>query len=244
MSARALGGPKLRGVDVSIHDVMPQTLDRVEHLASRVPAVVGGTLLVVPGPSWSERELSRLRNLEDAGWELAGHGWLHRAEPPRSFSAHVHRAVISRGVAEHLDRDESEIAELIARNAAWFVESGLRAPTLYVPPAWAMGRISRARLRELPFERYEFLTGVYIAREDRFERQPLVGFEADAAWRALVLRGANLASRALHGVSGRTLRVAIHPFDAELRLRRALEATLAGLGPARGTPGRSAASPA
>jgi predicted deacetylase len=101
----------------------------------------------------------------------------------------------------------------------------LPAPSLYVPPAWAMGRISRAGLRKLPFRYYETISGVYDAQADRFIRLPLLGFEADTRIRATALKLSNVLNRRLANAH-RELRFAIHPTDFELYLARDLGGSL------------------
>jgi hypothetical protein len=106
------------------------------------------------------------------------------------------------------------------------VDAGLKAPTLYVPPAWALGSINRVQLRSLPFDQVELLTGIYDCRADRFFRLPLVGYEADTRWRQIALRLVNTANQVAAVASCTPLRIAIHPFD--------LEYSLTGLGVAGG----------
>ena len=205
---------------VSVHDVMPETMgvvrDIVQHLDSHNVAPL--TLLVVPGGAWSEPDIEWLRARQGRGDQLAGHGWIHRAGAPGGVYDRVHRRLFSRGVAEHLPLSAEEIARLIKNCHDWFVSQELSAPDLYVPPAWAMGRISREQLRALPFHSYETLTGIYDAENDRFQRVPLLGFEADTVFRALSLRLSNAANQIAARWLG-LLRVAIHPHDLQLHLR-------------------------
>ncbi|MFO8026638.1 MAG: DUF2334 domain-containing protein [Opitutales bacterium] len=72
---------------LSIHDVMPHTLERVERIlywlkARDVPPV---TLLVVPGRPWEAPQIERLRQLAATGHELAAHGWHHETTPRRLY---------------------------------------------------------------------------------------------------------------------------------------------------------------
>ncbi len=57
----------------------------------------------------------------------------------RSAYHRLHAALISRDVAEHLSRPAHELVALVHRCHGWFAAHGLPAPTLYVPPAWALG---------------------------------------------------------------------------------------------------------
>lgn len=209
---------------ISIHDVMPSTLAKtlriIDFLTER--NVPGVTLLVVPGKNWKEQDINVLRHLQNQGHELVGHGWYHHVLKRKSLYHKLHGLFFSRMVAEHLSLSEDEIAQLIERCHKWFRLHEMHTPSLYVPPAWAMGHICRSRLRELPFTRYEYLTGVYDVSHDRFHRLPLLGFEADTNWRKIAIRLSNslnllLAQRA------EVCRIAIHPHDLDLLMRSDLD---------------------
>jgi hypothetical protein len=214
---------------VSIHDVMPETRDRVAALLETMPEPVPPeriVLLVVPGRDWSSADLDWLRELRARGYELAGHGWSHQCAPPRGLYHRVHSAVLSRDAAEHLSLEPQAIAALIRANFDWFTEQGLGEPSLYVPPAWAMGGVSRSVLQSLPFRYYETLSGFYDSTEDRFRRLPVIGFEADTPARAAPLRLINAVQWRLARWLRRAPRIAIHPFDPELQLAGDLRASL------------------
>ncbi len=205
---------------ISIHDVMPETLpavDRLMPVLGHLPAD-SITLLVVPGRSWQQADIDWLHSLQNKGHRLAGHGWLHYCRKPRSMYHRLHGLFLSRNAAEHLSLPRSGIHELIARCHGWFAEQGLRNPALYVPPAWAMGNISRSMLRELPFARYEMLQGVYHCDSDLFDRLPLTGYEADTPSRASFLRTFNCYNRRRAGRDRQPLRIGIHPHDLQYRL--------------------------
>ena len=201
----------------SIHDVMPSTLDATERIAAKLrDAGIGKvTLLVVPGTGWDDAALARLCALCDQGADLAGHGWRHRVERIRDLRHWLHSVFISRNVAEHLALDRGGVIKLMQDCHDWFIERGLPAPSLYVPPAWAMGRARRDDLDILPYRRFETLYGIYDSDARRFQRTPMIGFEADTPFRAFACRvwnRINLRS------SKRPLRFSIHPGDPELLL--------------------------
>ena len=223
------GPGKGRGALVSVHDVMPETLDRVAGLLELLGrrGIAPATLLVVPGRDWDARGLARLRAWARAGHELAAHGWSHRAPRLRSARARAHARVISRHAGEHLDRGSREIRALIQRSHGFFAANGLPRPALYVPPAWALGALRPADRVGLPVRRIETLAGLLELDTGRLRPLPLVGFEADTAARAATLRAANGAQRALARATGRPLRVAIHPHDRRLRLSADLDRLLA-----------------
>lgn len=208
---------------ISIHDVMPETLSQVSRileLLERGGAPVA-TLLVVPGRAWTPSALAQLRALQSRGYELAGHGWRHRVERYGGIHHRLHSLLISRDVAEHLALDSAGIEQLIARCFAWFADHDLPAPRLYVPPAWALGRLASAKLTELPFRQYELLGGVVEASNGRMRRLPLTGYEADAGTRASALRLWNQINRQ-RARRRRWLRIAIHPNDLGLPLADSL----------------------
>ena len=198
---------------------MPDTLDHVEHIASelRNRGLRTVTLLVVPGSGWTPASLRRLRRLTEGGAELAGHGWRHVVDDIRGLHHRVHSLLISRNVAEHLALSPSRIRSLVTRCFDWFAANGFPEPALYVPPAWAMGRIGKDDLDRLPFSQYETLAGIYNSRARAFRRTAMTGFEADTAFRALSCRVWNSLNTRAAGTS-RPIRVAIHPRDLELLL--------------------------
>lgn len=212
---------------VSIHDVMPETLPRVRSLLARVEraGLSPATLLVVPGRDWNEADMDALRGMAARGHELAGHGWSHRVERFGSLWHRLHGLLLSRRAAEHLAHSGEEVIGIVRDCRRWFDEQGLPAPSLYVPPAWAMGALPRRALDQLGFRYFETLAGIYDARTRRFLRLPVVGFEADTRLRAAALRLSNALNRWLGRRAG-AVRLAIHPFDAELRLSEDLERCL------------------
>ena len=212
---------------VSIHDVTPATLVSVQAVFARLKSagLIPATLLIVPDTGWDESSLHDLRALLADGAEPAGHGWRHRAQCVRGLQHRLHSLLISRDVAEHLALDTAGAVALMQNCYAWFVEHGLPAPELYVPPAWAMGNVPRSTLDGLPFTQFETMTGVYDRRAGRFRALPLVGYETDTFLRASTTRASNAINRWLAG-QRKPLRLSIHPRDFELRLASDLAAML------------------
>lgn len=213
---------------LSIHDVMPETLDDVARLFDRCQAqnLPPPALLVVPGRGWREADLCRLREWEDRGAELIAHGWRHWTQPRRLYHR-LHAAVFSRDVAEHLALPADGVIELMRTSHAWFAEHDLPSPHTYIPPAWALG-VAPQRLLELPYRCIEVLRGVLLRDGDRMrsQRLPLLGFEADTRLRATVLRRWNAIQRNRAVSASKPLRISIHPADHRLLLRDELQATL------------------
>lgn len=217
----------MRRALISIHDVMPDTLDHVARILDELGhrGLNPTTLLVVPGLAWDEAGRARLRAWQAAGHELAAHGWSHRARAPRDLKHRLHAALISRDCGEHLSQSRSELRTLLSRSHAWFAGQGLGAPRLYVPPAWALGALRPTDLAASPFELVESTGGVRHTPSGRFRRLPVLGYEADAQWRAAALHAVNATARA-GAALGRLPRLSIHPHDLELHLRRNLLHTL------------------
>ncbi|WP_440996828.1 polysaccharide deacetylase family protein [Arhodomonas sp. SL1] len=215
---------------ISIHDVMPETLDRVGHHL-RVLRRHGHdaiTLLVVPGRPWGEADIAQLARWQSQGLELAAHGWHHHAPRLGGPRHWIHSALLSRRAAEHLALGPNAIADLMRKSAAWFPRQNLTPATTYVPPAWALGRIRPEQLRAQPFERIEITRGLLFPATGRLIALPLVGFEADTLMRERFLRAWNNVQARLARDHKRPLRIGIHPQDHELRLAGQLHAFIAG----------------
>ncbi len=186
-------------------------------------AVFPVTLLVVPGRPWLAKHISELKSLQDSGYEMAGHGWQHAAKTVSSKWHRLHSVLISRNEAEHLSLFPLEIADIIAACHGWFETVGLDAPSLYVPPAWALGSVPKKTLKTLPFRLYETQTGVFDAFSGVFYRMPVTGYMADTPFRTKALKITNLLNRLPFFAP---LRLAIHPDDLYLGLYRDLKAHL------------------
>jgi predicted deacetylase len=211
----------------SIHDVAPDTIGLAHRILNGLARhnIKNVTLLVIPDlRSWTAHSLAMLKSLEDEGYVLAAHGWTHNNEPPRSIYHKVHSTLFSRNAAEHLDKTSAEIVEIMRRSRGWFEASGLRTPSLYVPPAWALGAVSLEMVAATGFAFVETLTGIYETSTRTFHCLPLVGFQAFSTFEAAVLRASNRINEAIADATGVPLRVAIHPYDLSLLCAGELEA--------------------
>jgi len=210
---------------VSVHDVMPETLPQAMEIIGFLEKikVFPASLLVVPGRAWPANGISALKSLQDSGYELAGHGWQHRAGNLSSTWHRLHGLLMSRNEAEHLSLSTGAVVKIISSCFHWFEAVGLAPPILYVPPAWAMGRIRKKTLKAMPFRLFETQTGVYDADTGIFHRMPVAGYMADTALRAKALKINNFINRRRVFAP---LRIAVHPDDLNLPLAEDLKAHL------------------
>ena len=211
---------------------MPATMPAVRRTLALLErhGVHPATLLVVPGTGWDAAGIGELKALERAGYHLAGHGWQHRAERIRGPRHRLHSLFLSRNVAEHLALDRAGILTLMRRCRDWFADQGMTPPTLYVPPAWALGSVSAAELRDAGlFRQVELFSGVLDVASGRVTPSPVLGYEADAAVRVPVLKLWNAWGR-LRARERGWVRIGIHPHDSDLPLRPALTADLRRFG--------------
>ncbi|WP_206054911.1 hypothetical protein [Nitrosococcus wardiae] len=127
------------------------------------PAVLGGELtrVLFAGRLATEKNVAAAKFLSSLEFCIAGHGWSHRVERIGGLRHCLHSLLLSRKAGEHLalEDEDNDIAHLIARCHAWFQDHRLGSPDLYVPPAWAMGRLKWERLRSFPFRYYEVFGG-------------------------------------------------------------------------------------
>lgn len=204
---------------ISIHDVAPDTLGLVNDILRRLEqaGIDKVMLLVIPGLNWSEDQVNVLLKWSAQGHVLAGHGWVHDVKNRRNAYHKLHGIFLSRYVAEHLSLKEDEIADLMQRNYDWFLHNNLPAPHHYVPPAWALGKISVSRLADLPFQSVETLRGFWFPKENEFRSRALLGYEADTAVRAFFLRNFNAWNRRKVRRSS-PIRISLHPHDFSLKL--------------------------
>ncbi len=218
-------------VHLSIHDVMPTTLARVGSLIALCKACgwPPPVLLVVPGADWDVGGIATLRQWQADGHELAGHGWHHRIERYGGAWHRLHGALISRDVAEHLALDAEGILSLMRRCHAWFEAQGLVPGELYVPPAWALGALPRARLNEQPFGSVETLQGIYTVASGRWHHRALLGYEAGNRFQYRALQISNALNRLRAPQAG--LRIGLHPQDAQLPLAGAMRRDLRRFSP-------------
>lgn len=219
----------MRQALLSIHDLMPETRTAVSSMLAQLFAAVPLlqpehiTLLVVPGRNWRPPDIEWLHRLAADGHPLAGHGWCHRATATgRSACHHLHSLLLSGDAAEHLSRPAHQVFADVLRCHAWFVRHDLPVGPLYVPPAWAAGAMAAIDWSATPFALLETLSGVCETRHSVRHWLPLSGYEADSRLRVHALRVSNYFNRRLAVLSGRALRIGLHPYDLQYGLAQQL----------------------
>ena len=159
--------------------------------------------------------------------EIAAHGWTHKCEKDKSFYHFLHSLVLSGNCAEHLSKSKHILIELIKNSYKWFTDNRFVPPTLYVPPAWALGKIHFQDFSLLPFTNYECTTGLYLDGKYRFI--PLLGFEATTYFKAFFLRFFNFFNYQMAKFIG-VVRITIHPRDFQLYLSKDVNNYLSEIG--------------
>lgn len=211
---------------------MPETMREVSEIIVRLHDfhIHRYSLLVVPGRQWKSNQIHHLRKWFSEGAEPVAHGWLHETTPRKIFHR-IHSAFLSRKVAEHLDLDGPGILDLMARSKDWFVQQKLPEPETYVPPAWALGRLTPVEIETIPFRCVEVTPGILFpdaSCPQRLLPLPLCGFEADTALRKLFLNQWNRSQIRKANKRNVPLRISIHPQDFELRCHEQLSEFLSG----------------
>ncbi len=211
---------------ISIHDVMPHTLNNIKKIIKILeknkcnPA----TLLVVPGRNWSENDINFLKIIQEDGYEIAGHGWYHETKNISTLYHKFHSAFISRNVAEHLSLSNKEIIILMDNCFKWFEKNQFQQPITYIPPAWALGKITNKDIFNSPYKIIETLSGIYF--KEKFTRMPLVGYETDNLFRVVSVSFLNFISEKISKYTNTPLRISIHPNDFSYPLKSKLEKIL------------------
>lgn len=219
---------------VSIHDVMPHNLNKIDHCLSQLRRnhIEHCYLLVVPGLAWDASSIAQLRGYVAEGHTLVAHGWVHKASNISTTFHRLHSLLISKDVAEHLSWSKPDTISNMRRSSTWFGDNQLPIPNFYVPPAWALGKLGMKELSKTGFRYVETTTGVFDLSQQKMYLLPLVGYEECSVLSSMALTVSNAFNRGLSAVfPDRTLRVAIHPDDFELGLSKSLQNILTRIKP-------------
>ena len=205
---------------ISIHDVSPHNLDDISNIIQilknkyRINKIC---LLVIPGLNWNKQQVQKLKNWQNDGIEIAAHGWNHRAETNKTFFHKIHSLLMSADCAEHLSKNRKDIYEMMKKSYNWFIRNGFKKPSLYVPPAWAFGKITKQELNQFKFTHFECTTG--MVHNQKYFFLPLLGFKEKTYLRAKIRQFFNSLNYFIAHFTG-LIRIAIHPDDFKLYLKR------------------------
>ena len=206
--------------NISIHDVHPNNLHKIIEIINLLFEkynIRKITLLVIPGLNWNNKQIKILKTLQEKkGIELAAHGWYHKSNPIKTIYHYIHSKLISADSAEHLSRSKPSIIKLLNDSHLWFINQGLNSPTLYVPPAWALGNIYQEDLSTLPFNEFEMISGIFI--NNKFIFIPLIGFKTKTYFEFIIVKVLNFINYLSYSFFG-LMRIAIHPDDFNLLLK-------------------------
>ena len=203
---------------ISIHDVAPENINTIENIVNVLRFKYNITklsLLIIPGLNWNTEQIKKMKNWQVQGIQVVAHGWTHVAQKKKSFLHIIHSFIISKDCAEHLSKNREDIVHLINKSFNWFIKNNFESPTLYVPPAWALGKINRNDIFLLPFDMVECTTGMFYKGKYRF--LPLIGFEAKTLIRSKLLKFFNVINFIFGKLVG-IVRITVHPNDFNLLL--------------------------
>ncbi len=235
---------------VSLHDVSPRHAVAVDAILSEFQALglPPAVLLVVPDfhGDWPlsdhPRFLGRLRELGEAGHELALHGYFHQElardrSASRGPSAFLRRQFLTAGEGEFLSLSPERQRQRLEDGLGMWEASGLERPEGFVPPAW----LHRPDLPEILWERGFSWTEDHhglLFRDRPSLKSPVITWASRDPLRRIGSRFfAPLALRAWRAAP--VLRIAVHPHDwdhpflvgsirATIRSALALRAPLSG----------------
>ena len=204
---------------ISIHDVAPHNLNDIKNIICTLENEFGINkicLLVIPGLNWNKQQIQSLQKWQNDGIEIAAHGWIHQAEKNKSFYHRIHSLVMSADSAEHLSKKRQDVYNMMKKSYSWFINNGFQKPLLYVPPAWALGKITKKDLNRMAFTYYECTTG--MIHNQKYYFLPLLGFEERTLIKASFRRFFNKFNYWIACFTG-LIRIAIHPNDFRLYMK-------------------------
>lgn len=210
-----------RALVVSIHDVAPATLPRVEEIVGRLRGLGVGaaSLLVVPDYHRQGRAMADaafrewLRERENEGSEIVLHGFYHQRprQPNESAQTRVVTRFYTADEGEFFDLPYAEALRLIGQADEEFRSHGFR-PRGFVAPAWLLGAEAERAAIDAGMTYTTTLRRVkdFVARQE-FASQSLV-YSVRSPWRRGVSLGWNRWLQA-RLTNNPLLRLSLHPPD-------------------------------
>jgi predicted deacetylase len=210
-----------RALLVTIHDVAPPLLPRVERLwALCAERGIMPGLLVVPdwhGGAPIEKDAAFVAWVKDraaSGAEIFLHGERHdEAGQTRSLGDSVRAFGRTNREGEFLGLDYAGARARIDRGLARLRALGL-APVGFVPPAWLAREETHRAVRDVGLAVSEDEGAVYLHRANRTVASPVVRWSSRGAFRAY---GSLVQARLRWILQGATevMRIALHPADLD-----------------------------
>ena len=199
---------------VTIHDIEPQRWDQFREILDYCnERNIKTVMAVIPCRSWTDKQFDYLRLATVEGHILAQHGFSHTTTGLRqTIFSRLHSRLFSRTVAEHLSYPPHiQIERIFAgRNILRTIDLA----SIYIPPAWSLGRTSASMIHDIGFDVVETLFGYRFRFSS--ERLPLCGYEGVSAMRCRFLRLWNSVNEHL---PSNLIRIAIHTNDFNLPLK-------------------------
>lgn len=206
---------------LSLHDVAPHTWPLYQDFLDQLEREGGGlrcTLLMVPDfhhCDMAERHpqfCEALRLRQNAGDELALHGYYHQDDGP---PPHGPRAVLRRRIMTHEGEfsalNRGEAARRIRDGLAMFYGQGWRADG-FVPPGWVINSAGRQAISEAGFAYRTDGSAIYRLPDERRWPLPTLVLSARSARRRRLFILINRLRMRLYQ-NAPVLRLALHPLD-------------------------------
>ncbi len=179
----------MKKILVSLHDVTPVMFDRSRRLTEMIMKRTGTdfTMLVVPDFHSKGRIdkypdfCSWLRELNDAGVEIAQHG-LHHLDVKEKFS--IEGKLFTKGEGEFLSLSSTEAGLRIEEGYRIMTDVLGEPPSGFTAPAWLYSNGTREALKDFPFKWVEYRWAIEFANASR-QTIPAVVFATRTPWKRL-----------------------------------------------------------
>lgn len=220
----------MKKILVSLHDVTPVMFDRSRQLTDMIMRRTGAdfTMLVVPD-FHSQGRIDRhpefcswLRELNDAGVEIAQHGLYHLGGQEK-FS--LEGKLFTKGEGEFLSLSLDDARVRIEEGYKIMSDTLGEPPSGFTAPAWLYSSGTREALKGFPFRWIEYRWAIQSADGNR-RTIPAVVFATRTLWKRLCsVFWSSVGPVAFSGSA--VFRLALHVRDLP-SLEKSVERTLAG----------------